>query len=646
MMNPMLHQQISRGAPKPKWNHPWHGLCSKPHKMIKAQFGLGRPLTDTLPPGLPQGTRAARGVARSSVCPKYLSSLLRSLAPMLLLLVAQAYGTTYYIDFVSGADGNAGTSKTAPWRLCPGMVGFGHSYSHTAGDRFIFKGGVAWPASVLPLVPPGSGTSSAWDYYGVDQTWYTGASWARPIFDGGGNINDLIAMQTWRNTSTGSYITIDSLEIRNFYFPSDSTDGGIIIYGGGNVVINNCYIHNWSKNTSVTDQNGWAIVAWPPFTGQVTVQNCIINNQDGRQGISGSVACGGALWRVDNVISNEIAYATQGVLHGGRNVIGNHIHHILHSYDSTEHCNNLYVDSYNGGSTFIISGNYIHDCQNEAGTIYDLSGTGTVYIYNNLIVEGDTGHTMVFSDPDNGSVGNIYIYNNTWVSAGDGIFSATIRSAATTASVTIKNNHGLGNANALSYFSSGVSSSIIADHNLYSANGYSAANLYQPSSGSSPTVDAGTSLSSVFTIDKLGVSRPLGAAWDIGAYEYGAANTNPVIAVSPLSLNLPGVTTNSTVTTNFAVRNTGGGILAGTASVPTAYTNFLKIVSGVTYSLGAGQSQVVTILYTPTGASTDSGRIDCGGGGGYQLNVTGQLLAGGKPSLPSPPLNLRIAAVK
>src|SRR5436305_12913902 len=70
---------------------------------------------------------------------RYLGAACVSLA-----LFSTASAATYYIDFADGSDGNSGTSKSSPWQRCPGMNGFNHSYIHTPGDRFIFKGGVTW----------------------------------------------------------------------------------------------------------------------------------------------------------------------------------------------------------------------------------------------------------------------------------------------------------------------------------------------------------------------------------------------------------------------------------------------------------------------------------------------------------------------
>ena len=98
---------------------------------------------------------------------------------------------TFYIDYEMGNDANNGTSKTFPWKRHPFMNGFGGSYSHQAGDHFIFKGGVVWPSSSLPLNIyraawnlKSSGTAENPDYYGVDKAWYKGSAWSKPVLDG------------------------------------------------------------------------------------------------------------------------------------------------------------------------------------------------------------------------------------------------------------------------------------------------------------------------------------------------------------------------------------------------------------------------------------------------------------------------------
>ena len=49
---------------------------------------------------------------------------------------------TYYIDYATGNDSNAGNCTTTPWKHQPYMNGSTVTYTHRAGDKFIFKGGV------------------------------------------------------------------------------------------------------------------------------------------------------------------------------------------------------------------------------------------------------------------------------------------------------------------------------------------------------------------------------------------------------------------------------------------------------------------------------------------------------------------------
>jgi len=69
----------------------------------------------------------------------------------LLLVCGQAWATTYYADFVSGSDSNAGTSTSAPWKRFPGMQSEAVSPSLSSGDTVCMKGGVTWTNMFQPV---------------------------------------------------------------------------------------------------------------------------------------------------------------------------------------------------------------------------------------------------------------------------------------------------------------------------------------------------------------------------------------------------------------------------------------------------------------------------------------------------------------
>ena len=150
-----------------------------------------------------------------------------------------------------------------------------------------------------------------------------------------------------------------------------------------------------------------------------------------------------------------------------------------------------------------------------------------------------------------------------------------------------------------------------------------AANDYHLKSTDTVALDQGTSLATLFTTDKDGISRPQGAAWDIGAFEYHTTSTNPVIAVSPSTQSAGTISPGMTNSVTFTVQNAGGGTLSGSASVGSPFS----VVSGGTYTLGAGQSQSVVILYSPTVAGTNAQNVTFTGSGGMTASVSGSATA-------------------
>ena len=135
----------------------------------------------------------------------------------------------------------------------------------------------------------------------------------------------------------------------------------------------------------------------------------------------------------------------------------------------------------------------------------------------------------------------------------------------------------------------------------------------------------GVAIPSLTQTDVDGTVRGADGAWDIGAYEYPSVlSTNPVLLVSPASLNFGSVPTNTSSDLTFTVQNAGGGTLAGKATLASTNNGF-TIVSGATYSLDAGQSQSVTVRFSPSapGSATNSVTFTGGGGAGASVIASG-----------------------
>ena len=154
----------------------------------------------------------------------------------------------YYVDFYGGSDGNNGASSATPWQYAPGMAGCaancGLAVLHP-GDRVIFRGGVTWDGSAFPMVANWSGTIANPIYYGVDSTWFFGATWTRPVLDLGGT--PWTAAPLLANSA--SNIVFDNLEIENEQVATSGSAvplGGISVSGGSGVTVQNCYVHEWS----------------------------------------------------------------------------------------------------------------------------------------------------------------------------------------------------------------------------------------------------------------------------------------------------------------------------------------------------------------------------------------------------------------
>ena len=222
-----------------------------------------------------------------------------------LTVVQHTSPATYYVDFASGADTNSGLSKDAPWQYAPGMNRCAFNcavFALQPGDQVIFKGGVTWDASGFPMVVSASGASGNPIYYGVDQTWFAGNTWSRPVFD--------LCNSTWFVApvlaNSANFVTFDNLEIKNEEVDNSGSwppRSSITVNGGSNITIQNCYIHGWSIQNPVigSDYSPTGGIAF--YNGSVggVVQNCVLDGSpesDSGVGIYGGTSIQG------NVIEN------------------------------------------------------------------------------------------------------------------------------------------------------------------------------------------------------------------------------------------------------------------------------------------------------------------------------------------------------
>ncbi len=525
---------------------------------------------------------------------------------------------TFYIDYSVADDSSANpNSKVTPWKRAPGMVGFAGTYTHQAGDRFIFKGGVTWPSATLPLsIASGGSNDSTRDYYGVDPTWFSSGSWTRPIFDGGKSQTGIkLANQL-------SYVNIDGLEVRNV--------APYAIFGVAlqHITVSNSYLHGW-WHTAASDSwylaGGFVNYANPYAYLNVSITDVVvthstITNADG-DGNSGS-----GVAMASEVSFSEIAYAPELLMYGNQNVHDNNIHDLTVSYsgDAVEHPNVLYFAQSNGWAQTTmdryIYNNWIHDLRNGTYPVLYLSTMGSwkssgnkAYIFNNVFTNLGVYPILFDAESDNNTTASAlqyYFWNNTFQLNGNVVFQAADRAGEQFGYVEVKNNHAIDGTldynPATSKNPSGMWPSYVQSNNLSqtmaqaNAQGYTATNFFAPQNSSGSTTGAGANLSSSGIValqsdtsrggNKTPITRPSTGSWEIGAYEYtGTPSTLPTssLSASPTSITsgqsstLTWSSTNSTSCTAVGGTFAGTKTISGTQSVtPTANTTYSITCSG------------------------------------------------------------------
>lgn len=115
----------------------------------------------------------------------------------------------------------------------------------------------------------------------------------------------------------------------------------------------------------------------------------------------------------------------------------------------------------------------------------------------------------------------------------------------------------------------------------------------------------------------------------------------PTPEVTPASADFGTVALGMTTDRSFTIRNAGGGTLTGTATASSPFS----VVSGGSYSLAAGQSQAVTVRFTPAAAQSYSGTVTFSGGAGATAQVAGTGAAAPAPLLSVAPSSRTFGSV-
>ncbi len=518
---------------------------------------------------------------------------------------------SYYIDYMAGTDTNNGLSTNEPWQHHPYMQGWTGGYTHSSGDQFTFRGGVTWPSNCFPLQPHGGGSSAAnMDYYGVNSNWFTGSSFTRPVFDGQYNVQNIsYSMGSLivcnGNDNGASFITFNSLELRNVNCGEADNPGLLWTFLTHDVTMTNCWLHGWTISNSVASDGhhgGWInFVSSQWGITNMVLDHCEIENQEH--------PTNGVCVYLGGIVNHCLIHDNSSGVLFAQDLNNSTVYNITASpFDGSYHCNGFYMDDGNGfapptkpmycrNTIFhdvlcnMAYPNpwrydcYIYNClfygqmsgqlaiqvdayspinQVPNGSSYGADGTFTVTGLTNgvqyywtpsandygcagLAASGlftATGTSQVISGKDNAAVTCVinnytghscYVYNNTIV-VPDAEQASGIRIVPRPGyqvnNLFITNNFIISDYASLPLFRPGLSTGIaneaegnnlVMATNLATAAGYTAANLYQPTSASSPTVGAGTNLMrlGLFTSDIVGSPRPaLNTNWDKGAYHY------------------------------------------------------------------------------------------------------------------------------
>lgn len=502
----------------------------------------------------------------------------------LFVIVIPLNAATYYVDYANGNDNNNGLTTTFAFKHSPGdplATGLAGSTILQAGDIVQFKSGVEYKGQVLLTK---NGTSASFiEYRG--QGWGTGRStfnmeYLREYaFKGGVDYIKITGFNLYNYTSTGTdYVVYPTTGASNWIIDSVSIAylkdwNSISVFPDKAAILLSNTTDHISISNSEFFANGRTTVRLRNVS-YVTIKKCDFGgiNRGSETGWF-SVAIRGEV--NSNNIHIEDNKFHDGWQYGGDQVPElNHAPAFIHIYgaDATTHPYQIYIERnyfYNDkyfstgtGTGTLEMESYVTDvyvrnnifanaCQYWGTQLLLASGCNNINIQNNTFIDRAylTGYGVnsikVYLNPDQIVGNNVNITNNIfWSDAnssgdccvdfhGTGTFQGTID----------HNAYFRSNSNKVNVFNDVVVSwstwqghGLDANSDLYNLT--DPAFIYMPPTGATTSsgdysvkpdaanlIDKGVTLPD-FNDSYNGATRPQGAAWDLGAFEYLSAGGN------------------------------------------------------------------------------------------------------------------------
>ena len=462
-----------------------------------------------------------------------------------------AHAATYYVA-ANGSDSNNGTSQSSPWAHAPGMsaaTGLAASTRINAGDSIIFRGGDTWHFnSTAPSISTwkwtANGSSGSNIYIGVDQTWYTGSSWTRPVLTGDNPANTSFVGSCAHDLSNtapisidGTYWQFDNFEITGICWSSTGNNGnGFFTANAGPGQFSNIYCHGWTA-TSGSSDNFPCFTAFFSGSTDITVgPGVVVDGSDSPHFTAGSSSCqsirGDACASGQAMNGSRFANVYQSVFRYVSNILvtsdcktihDNLFEYLYETYSGASGVQHPNVMNCLGGTANTdlyfynntIRNTFVHE------DVY-LALRTNAYVFNNVFFNNmscpsgcsPAGFMYVNNAGGANSTVSFYFYNNTVDS------SSLVDFAPSNAPLLpfsgngiFQNNHFIGISSlGGAYTNSGAASLKVSDNGnevyqtVSAANGqgYTASNNYAPTGSGGATVGTGANLSgncSVFSSD-------------------------------------------------------------------------------------------------------------------------------------------------